>query len=501
MKKWDVLIVGSGISSLTCAALLSKKGMSVCVVEKYVKPGGYLHCFRRFNHQYDTGAHYVGGLEPGQPFHTLLSYVDAFDSEMFVPLDPTGFDVMSFPTFSVEFAKGYEETAENVAKVFPNERAAIRTYFDMIKTVPQNFPTYNYQEEYNTSNVMEALGTPLSKVVEKLTDNPKLRSVFYTYCGLHGVMPEDLSFGFHAVVTDSLLQGPYGFRHGGDALANKLVSVIKNNGGRVVLKNGVTELRVDDKHNVESVMTQTGEEFFADNIISGIHPKATFRLLTRDNFTPAFRTRLEKIEESMGMFGIYAHCKSRPPIRVDKNYYYFASEDPKTMLEVKGPGYVPGAFVARPDRAEKENDFSLVMHGAGPLEWFERWRSTKYGKRPEDYVEFKHRHAEKMIELVDSRQPGMKDCIEKFTTSSPLTNLFFNGSEDGSGYGIYHSVDNSGIRALGPSTKIRNLYLTGQSCLFPGLLGAATSAIRTSGCLIGMKPLLKELRELKEKSL
>ena len=75
MKTYDVVLVGSGISSLTAATILAKRGMSVCVLEQYKKPGGYLHSFKRFNHLFDTGAHYVGAMEPGEPFHTILSYL------------------------------------------------------------------------------------------------------------------------------------------------------------------------------------------------------------------------------------------------------------------------------------------------------------------------------------------------------------------------------------------------------------------------------------------
>ena len=103
--RYDVILIGSGISSLTAAAILSKKGKSVCVLEKYVKPGGYLHCFNRFGNRFDTGAHYTGALDPGQPFHTLLNYMGVYDESQFVRLNPEGFDEFRFPTFRARIAK------------------------------------------------------------------------------------------------------------------------------------------------------------------------------------------------------------------------------------------------------------------------------------------------------------------------------------------------------------------------------------------------------------
>ncbi|MBC7692411.1 MAG: hypothetical protein H7222_11665, partial [Methylotenera sp.] len=73
------------------------------MLEQYNKPGGYRHCFNRFGTRFDTGAHYVGAMDPGHAFHTLLTYMGVIGTEtsrledLFVPLDPDGFDVMHFP--------------------------------------------------------------------------------------------------------------------------------------------------------------------------------------------------------------------------------------------------------------------------------------------------------------------------------------------------------------------------------------------------------------------
>src|SRR5690606_323414 len=61
---YDVAIIGAGIGGLTAAALLSKAGLSVCVLEKEPHAGGYLAGFRRKNFRFDTAIHWLNQYGP-----------------------------------------------------------------------------------------------------------------------------------------------------------------------------------------------------------------------------------------------------------------------------------------------------------------------------------------------------------------------------------------------------------------------------------------------------
>ena len=308
MKKWDVIIIGSGMSGLTCGCLLSKQGKSVCVLESHKDPGGWLRGFTRFGLHFDTGAHYIGAMGEGQPFQTLLKYMNAYDENLFAPLYKDGFDILHFPNSNVSFRQGYEETIEEFSRKFPNERLAIRRYFDIIQSASKRFPTYYYTTDYNMMDVTEVLETPLSTIVDAITSNPTLKYAFYSYASLHGVSPRDIGFGFHAIITDSLLRGPYGFRFGGEGLAKKMVSVIQNNGGTVLTNTPVEKLNVKDR-NVVEIITATGESMTSDWVISSIHPRATCRMLDQDTLSPAFKKRISDMRDTTGIFCIYAKRK------------------------------------------------------------------------------------------------------------------------------------------------------------------------------------------------
>ena len=61
--KYDAVIIGSGLGGLECAHILSKAGMSVLLLERGAQAGGCLQSYRRHGLAFDTGFHYVGGLD------------------------------------------------------------------------------------------------------------------------------------------------------------------------------------------------------------------------------------------------------------------------------------------------------------------------------------------------------------------------------------------------------------------------------------------------------
>ncbi|MFT4644170.1 MAG: phytoene dehydrogenase-like protein, partial [Planctomycetota bacterium] len=58
-NKYDVVIIGAGVSGLTSAALLSKAGLSVCVLDKAQHAGGYLQGFTRKGFRFDSALHWL----------------------------------------------------------------------------------------------------------------------------------------------------------------------------------------------------------------------------------------------------------------------------------------------------------------------------------------------------------------------------------------------------------------------------------------------------------
>ena len=54
---YDAIFIGSGMGSLAGAAILSREGLRVLVLEQHYTPGGYTHVFKRKGYEWDVGIH------------------------------------------------------------------------------------------------------------------------------------------------------------------------------------------------------------------------------------------------------------------------------------------------------------------------------------------------------------------------------------------------------------------------------------------------------------
>ena len=135
--KYDVVIVGSGLGGLQCGYILSKHGLNVCVLEKGSQTGGCMQTFHRGKHTFDTGFHYVGGLDKGQPLRQLFNYFGLMDLPWH-RMDEAGFDEIVIGGKSYMFANGYERFVETLSEQFPHQRENLKKYTSFLGDVSNN---------------------------------------------------------------------------------------------------------------------------------------------------------------------------------------------------------------------------------------------------------------------------------------------------------------------------------------------------------------------------
>lgn len=100
-KKYDAIIVGSGIGGLVSAAIMARSGKKVLVLEQHDQAGGCCHSFHEKGFEFDTGIHYIGEMRNNTSFRFLLDQLsnghlkwsnvcDDFDTVVLVDDDGNG---------------------------------------------------------------------------------------------------------------------------------------------------------------------------------------------------------------------------------------------------------------------------------------------------------------------------------------------------------------------------------------------------------------------------
>lgn len=503
MKKYDTIIIGSGLGGLVCAAILSKEGQSVCVLEKNEQLGGNLQTFRRNGVTFDTGVHYISGLEKGQNLFRFFTYLGLMDRLDLVKMDESGFDAVMFSDDEKTYlyGMGYTRFAEQMIRDFPEEENAIRQYCRDMQTVCQNFPMYNLRNESGYKD-LSFFQKSAKEYFEELTENETLRAVLAGTNLLYAGNGKRTPLHVHALVVNSYIESSWRCAKGGDQIAKALAKIIRANGGDIFRKCEVKKIQIENEKALYAENI-SGERFYAANFISNTHPAQTLRLTDTPLFRKAYRKRISELENSVSAFEIYLKLKPNKIKYTNRNYYVFAQKDVWSATdyteETWGENY--GVFEAVPKQGEYVDVMTIMtyMRFEDVARWSHTVNTTLQGNlREPEYETFKQQKADRLLEIVFQKFPELREAIDCYYTSTPLSYRDYLGNGDGNMYGISKDFNNPLKTVISPVTKVPNLFFTGANIVLHGILGVTVSAFITSFSLLGKDYLLQKIAEANE---
>jgi phytoene dehydrogenase-like protein len=497
-EKYDVVVIGSGLGGLVSANILAREGYKVCVLEKNNQYGGNLQTFVRDKKIFDTGVHYVGGLDKGQNLYQYFTYLGIMDDLNIHKLDDDKYDVITFDGDKNEYyhAQGYERFANSLIKQFPEEEEAVHAYCKKIQEVCSGFALYNL--DGGTEYDMKILSLKVTDYLDSISDNELFKAVIV---GSNSLYAGELftPFYVHALSINSYIESAYRFVNGGSQISKLLIKKLKEFGGEAYRYQEVVDFGFEDDKLV-SAITKKGNEIKAGIFISNIEPKFTIKMLRGRGLRKSFVKRINQIESMISGFSLYINFK--PNTFEYKNYNHYHIKDYKRIYEAQEytekswpEGYMISMGVHKGQTKWAKNMIAMTYMKYDEVN---QWKDTfntvaEESDRGELYKKFKEEKTEIFLKEIEKKFPNIRESIESIYTSTPLSYRDYIGNNAGSMYGYKKDADNTMKTFLSPKTKLKNLFFTGQSLNMHGILGVTISAVLTCSLIVGREKLMQSI--------
>ena len=462
--------------------------MKVVVLEKNHLLGGCIQTFARRGQKFDTGFHYVGGLDDGQPLNMLFRKFGLMDLP-WQRLDSDGFDVVVYGGRSYMVPSGFDRFREKMKGYFPGSSAEIDTYSGFLEHVATDI--FGSFERAGEANMQEdsLFSRGAYDFLTSSVHNPTLQNVLSGTSPKLTLQKETLPLYTFAQINASFILSAYRLRGGGMQVAESLAESIRKFGGEIIRDAEVTRL-VENNGVVDTLEVAGHEPVDAKIIIADIHPSQFVRIAGETSFVrKIYKKRILGLQNGFGMFTANIALKPNKIKYLNRNIYIHNTDDvwsegqqtaaemPRCCLVSFG---VPGVG------EEYATNIDLLT----PMQWadVEPFAGTRVMQRPEAYNELKERKAAQLIDLADSYVPGLKDSVEYVYTSTPLTYADYTGTEQGSAYGVNKDYNRLAYTLLTPMSPIPNVFFTGQNLSLHGILGVSMTSLFTCAAALKEKP-------------
>ncbi|MGZ3863727.1 MAG: phytoene desaturase family protein [Bacteroidia bacterium] len=501
-KPYDIVIIGSGMGGLCSAYILSKEGLNVCVLEKNRQLGGNLQVFSRQKAIFDTGIHYLGGLDEGQNLNQYFKYFGLMDKLKLMRLDEDGYDHITFRGDKnvYKHAQGFDNFVETLAAQFPGERENLQRYVDKIRHICDFFPLYRIRMERKEVSGADFLETDTKAYLETITSNKKLQNVLAGSNALYAGVADKTPLYVHAMVINSYIESSWKCVDGSGQIAKHLSDSIKKMGGTILNYCEAKKFHFSGD-SVKEIELTDGRKIEGKHFISNIDISKTLDMVEPGHVRAAYRNRINSLENTKSVFILYVTLKPGSLKYFNYNIYHHHVDDAWDGINYTPENFPKGvAIFSQYSSRHPEHADSLIAMAYMDYSEMEKWKDSvnitpnHVNSRGDDYEAFKQEKSEKIIEALEERIPGIKQNITGYWSSTPLTYRDYIGSRDGNLYGIAKDYRNPLRTFITPKTKIPNLLLTGQNINFHGVLGVTVSSVVTCAELVGHENIVKQIQ-------
>lgn len=504
----DVVIIGSGIGGLCCAAMLAKYGFEVVVCESHSIPGGAAHAFERDGFLFDSGPSLYSGLSSPSP-NPLRHVLDAIGED----LPCVTYDAWDcwLPEGSFNAAVGTEPFCEVLAELRGQtavaEWRALQKVMEPLGRAATAVPPAALRSDlgaaftlgrYAPALLQQAtslpkLTGPFSRIMDGVVQDPFIRNWLDLLCfmlsGLpaSGTVTAEMAFMFADWYRPGVvLDYPIG---GSGALVNALLRGLQRRGGTLRRNAHVEQILVEQGKAV-GVRLRGGEEIRARRaVVSNAVIWDTLKLLPAESCPPSYQRKAQEMPECNSFMHLHLGIDGEgldPDLachHLTVNDWEVGVTAPQNVIAISIPSLLDPSL-APPGKH--------VVHVYTPAtEPYELWQN--FDRRSDVYADQKALRAEVMWQALERMIPDIRARCSVTLVGTPLTHARYLRRHRGT-YGPAIAAG----KALfpGPKTPIQNLLCCGDST-FPGI---GLPAVAASGMIAAntLAPVHKQIRMLQE---
>ncbi|HEY5674207.1 MAG TPA: FAD-dependent oxidoreductase [Malonomonas sp.] len=485
---YDSIIIGSGLSGLTCALLLARSGRRVLVLEQHPQPAPVVRGFSRGGLYFDSGFHYAGGLGEGGAFRPLFRHLGLDSKLQLFPFAQQGFDRLLIADSGESFALpvGFSAIKAELGQRFPALRAEIASYLDEIAGTWSRFPYLDLNSEVADFAMTSVHGISLHQRLQQFSACPQLQGLLSMHSLLYGVVPEDAPETLNAQVAGSYYHSVHGIAGGGRALVAALLELLAAAGADVRCRAEVTELLLADSA-VNGVRLATGEEVCTKEVVVTLNPARLPQLLPEGVLRPAYLKRLKNLRQTSSAYIVFARSP-RPLDFLRRSNLFVQPQAGIFSPDAERPLEERCFYLTAADQRTTCDSYGLI--GIVPASYAEVAGWAGKLRHSAEYLAHKQQVGVRLLKLFAASGPELKG-LELLELATPLTLQDYSLAPQGAIYGVGRFLGQYNPQ---PTTRLPGLFLSGQAIAAPGLLGAVVASYLTCGAILGHEHLRGEIK-------
>jgi prolycopene isomerase len=492
--KYDVIIIGAGLSGLTAGSLLARRGLKIAVIDKSYNPGGSCGTFKRDGVIFDQGSSMLYGFgDKGfNPHRFVMNCLEE-------PIDVIKHDFLYCVNYMgnrIKFWPDVDKFAVELGEVFPKEKDNIKKFYkDMLKlyqNVMVENPVFTTPDQTDPKGTLKGLAKhPLSyfkflgfmnksakQLLEKYFKDPEIFKFFdkltSTYC--YTTVEETPAILAAIMFVDNHVGGSF-FPAGSTVfLPGKLEKVIEENNGQMIMEQEVSKIIFENGKPI-GVETVLGDKFYADNIIySGTVWNLYGKLIGKEFLTEEKINWAKNLIPTYPSVVLYAYV-NKSVIPEDTMPIEMLVGNPNKLDESEVTVYIPSID----DHTLCPSDGHAVI-AIGPS--FEKWSRDDQ----KIYDEMKDNEKTRLYGVLEKRFPGITSNIFFAEISTPLTIEKYTNKNGGAVAGPKQMLGQHMFHRMHTKTQWESLYCCGESTV----MGTGTPTVTITG-LSSANAILKKL--------